>query len=78
MYKFIITNVHDATQKKTLFVFGFLIKNHLLMLMLMLMAPFYVCKIVGNHHQKKHFITSLIFMLMFSKKLDKFYSYFKD
>jgi hypothetical protein len=37
-----------------------------------------VCKIVEIHHQEKHSITSLIFILMFSKKLHKVYSDFKD
>jgi len=41
------------------------------------MAFFYVCKIVEIHHQKKK-VTSLIFILMFSKYLDKVYSDFKD
>jgi hypothetical protein len=43
----------------------------------MLVAFFYVCKIVEIHHQKKE-VTSLIFILMFSKYLDKVYSDFKD
>jgi hypothetical protein len=37
----------------------------------MLMAPFYACKIVEIHHQIFFLITSLIFILFFSKKLDK-------
>jgi hypothetical protein len=44
----------------------------------MLMGPFYVYKIVKIHHQKKHLVTSLIFILMFKKSLNKVYSDFKD
>jgi len=44
----------------------------------MLMAPFYVCKIVEIHHQKEYLITSWIFILMFPKTLDRVYSDFKD
>jgi hypothetical protein len=45
--------------------------------LLMLMTPFYVCKVIEIQQQKKHLITSLTFMLIFSK-LDKVYSDFKD
>jgi len=44
----------------------------------MLMALFYVHKIVKIHHRKKHSFTPLIFILKFSKKLDKVYNDFKD
>ncbi len=37
-----------------------------------------VCKIVEAHQQAKYSITSLIFILMFSKTLHKVYSDFKD
>jgi hypothetical protein len=38
------------------------------------MGPFNVCKMMEIDHQSKKLITSLISILMFSKKLDKFYS----
>jgi hypothetical protein len=44
----------------------------------MSIAPFYVCKTMEIHHQKKHSTTSLIFISIFSKKLDKVYGDFKD
>jgi len=43
----------------------------------MLMTFLNVCKIV-EYHQAKYSITSLIFILMFSKELHKVYSDFKD
>jgi len=60
------THSRIITLKKKLVIFlVFKIKNHLLMLM----VPFDACKIVEIHHQKKHPVTSLIFILMFSKKI---------
>jgi len=44
----------------------------------MLMTLLNVCEIVEIHHQAKYSITSLKFILMFSKKLHKVYSDFKD
>jgi hypothetical protein len=41
-------------------------------------GPFLCLKNDGNSPPKKNSVTSLIFILMFSKKLDKFYDYFKD
>jgi hypothetical protein len=43
----------------------------------MLMATFYVHKMVDIHH-KKHLVTSLIFILKISKLLDKVYNNLKD
>ncbi len=43
----------------------------------MLMAPIYVSKMIEIHYQEKHLVTSLIFILIFSKKKKKVYSDFK-
>jgi hypothetical protein len=40
-------------------------------------GPFLCLQIYGNSPPKKHLVTSLTFMLMFSKKLDKVYNDFK-
>jgi len=42
----------------------------------MLMAPFYVHKMMEIHHKKKPLITSLIFFNL--KKIDKAYNNLKD
>jgi hypothetical protein len=40
----------------------------------MLMAPFYVHKIIEIHHTKKHLVTSLIFIFKISKILENAYN----
>jgi hypothetical protein len=55
-------------------IFFFLIKKYFINLD----GPFLCLQNDGNSAPKKNSVTSLIFILMVSKKLDKFYDYFKD